>query len=186
MRRHDEVSVFWRSEEGRQGWYYRVQIDGQPMKRSTGVTKHTEAGRKEAMRAAEKLASALRSKDEHKIAAVVKRPGFAKCGEVAAIYREHGPAASVTKSLSRFAAFVREVTGRQDWEEQSTHLVLTASVMRGWIATQKKAGRYPEEKSAWVRAAKPEKLSAWIRRQLNTATGRPERPDPEEWRQIRK
>jgi hypothetical protein len=45
---------------------------------------------------------------------------------------------------------------------------------------------YPEEKSAWVRAAKPEKLSAWIRRQLNQATGRPERPDPEEWRQIRK
>jgi hypothetical protein len=45
---------------------------------------------------------------------------------------------------------------------------------------------YPEEKSAWVRAAKPEKLSAWIRHQLNTATGRPERPDPEEWRQIRK
>ena len=141
MRRHDQVSVFWRSEEGRQGWYYRVQIDGQPMKRSTGVTTHSEAGRKQAMRAAEKLAAALRSKDEHKIAAVVKRPGFAKCGEVAAIYREYGPAASVTKSLSRFAAFVREVSGRQNWEEQSTHLVLTASAMRGWIEAQKKAGR---------------------------------------------
>jgi len=45
---------------------------------------------------------------------------------------------------------------------------------------------YPEEKNAWVRAAKPAKLAAWIRHQLNTATGRPERPDPEEWRQIRK
>ena len=45
---------------------------------------------------------------------------------------------------------------------------------------------YPEEKNAWVRAAKPAKLAAWIRQQLNTATGRPERPDPEEWRQIRK
>jgi hypothetical protein len=45
---------------------------------------------------------------------------------------------------------------------------------------------YPEEKNEWVRAAKPEKLSAWIRQQLNQATGRPERPDPEEWRQIRK
>jgi hypothetical protein len=45
---------------------------------------------------------------------------------------------------------------------------------------------YPEEKSAWVRAAKPGKLSAWIRAQLNKATGRPETPDSEEWRQIRK
>ena len=45
---------------------------------------------------------------------------------------------------------------------------------------------YPEEKSAWIRAAHPQRLSAWIRHQLNTATGRPERPDPEEWRQIRK
>lgn len=45
---------------------------------------------------------------------------------------------------------------------------------------------YPEEKSAWIRAAHPTKLSAWIRQQLNQATGRPERPDPEEWRQIRK
>ena len=45
---------------------------------------------------------------------------------------------------------------------------------------------YPEEKSAWIRAAHPQRLSAWIRHQLNQATGRPERPDPEEWRQIRK
>jgi len=45
---------------------------------------------------------------------------------------------------------------------------------------------WPEEKSAWIRAAHPQRLSAWIRHQLNTATGRPERPDPEEWRQIRK
>jgi hypothetical protein len=29
----------------------------------------------------------------------------------------------------------------------------------------------PEEKSAWVRAAKPGKLSAWIRHQLNQASG---------------
>ena len=77
------------------------------------------------------IALALATADEHKIAAVVKRPGFAKCGEVAEIYKEHGPAASVTKSLSRFAAFVKEVTERQDWQEQSTHLVLTASAMRG-------------------------------------------------------
>lgn len=45
---------------------------------------------------------------------------------------------------------------------------------------------WPEEKSAWIRAAHPQRLSAWIRHQLNTATGRPERPDPEEWRQIQK
>ena len=37
-----------------------------------------------------------------------------------------------------------------------------------------------------IRAAHPQRLSAWIRQQLNQATGRPERPDPEEWRQIRK
>jgi hypothetical protein len=44
---------------------------------------------------------------------------------------------------------------------------------------------YPEEKNAWVRAAKPEKLSAWIRQQLNAASGRPERPTDEERRQIK-
>lgn len=139
MRRHNEVSVYWREEAGRHpAWYYRVQIDGQPKKFSTGVTTYSEAGRKQAMRAAEKLAAALRSKDEHQLAAVVKRPGYAKCGEVAAIYKEHGPEKSATKSLSRFAAFVREVTGRQDWEEQSTHQVLTAAALRGWIKVQKK------------------------------------------------
>lgn len=44
---------------------------------------------------------------------------------------------------------------------------------------------YPEEKNAWVRAAKPQRLSAWIRQQLNQATGRPERPTEEERRQIK-
>ena len=44
---------------------------------------------------------------------------------------------------------------------------------------------YPEEKNAWVRAAKPEKLSAWIRQQLNQATGRPTQPTEEERRRIK-
>ena len=43
----------------------------------------------------------------------------------------------------------------------------------------------PEEKNAWVRAAKPEKLSAWIRQQLNQATGRPTQPTEEERRRIK-
>jgi hypothetical protein len=43
---------------------------------------------------------------------------------------------------------------------------------------------YPEEKSAWVRAAKPGKLSAWIRHQLNQASGRPDKPTDEERRRI--
>jgi hypothetical protein len=43
---------------------------------------------------------------------------------------------------------------------------------------------WPEEKSAWVRAAKPGKLSAWIRHQLNQATGRPDKPTDEERRRI--
>jgi hypothetical protein len=44
---------------------------------------------------------------------------------------------------------------------------------------------YPEEKNAWVRAAKPEKLSAWIRQQLNQATGRPTQPTEEERRRVK-
>lgn len=43
---------------------------------------------------------------------------------------------------------------------------------------------WPEEKSAWIKAAHPQKLSAWIRRQLNQATGRPETPTEEERRQF--
>lgn len=43
---------------------------------------------------------------------------------------------------------------------------------------------WPEEKSAWVRAAKPGKLSSWIRHQLNQATGRPDKPTDEERRRI--
>ena len=141
MRRHNEVSVFWRSEEGRQGWYYRVQIDGKAKKLSTGVTKHTEAGRKEAMRAAEKLAAALRSKDEHQIAAVVKRPGYAKCGEVADLFKLHGPEKSKAKALSRFAAYVRAASRQEDWREVSTHVVLTPEAMRAWVEAKIKAGK---------------------------------------------
>jgi hypothetical protein len=44
---------------------------------------------------------------------------------------------------------------------------------------------WPEEKSAWIRAAHPDRLSAWIRQQLNAATGRPDRPTDEERRQIK-
>ena len=44
---------------------------------------------------------------------------------------------------------------------------------------------WPEEKAAWIRAAKPEKLSAWIRQQLNKATGRPTQPTEEERRRIK-
>ena len=41
---------------------------------------------------------------------------------------------------------------------------------------------WPEEKSAWIRAAHPQRLSAWIRQQLNQATGRPDEPTEEERR----
>jgi len=139
MRKHGEITVEWRAAKN--AWYFRVQENGKRVAKSTGVRIQSASGRAAAVAKAKAIAGALATADEHKIAAVVKRPGFAKCGEVAEIYKEHGPAASVTKSLSRFAAFVREVTSRQDWEEQSTHLVLTASALRGWIAEQKKAGR---------------------------------------------
>lgn len=142
MRRHNEVSVYWREEAGRHpAWYYRVQIDGQPKKFSTGVTTYSEAGRKQAMRAAEKLAAALRSKDEHQLAAVVKRPGYAKCGEVADLFDLHGPEKSKAKAVSRFGAYVRAVSGKADWREVSTHLVLTPEAMRSWIDAKIKAGK---------------------------------------------
>ncbi len=44
---------------------------------------------------------------------------------------------------------------------------------------------WPEEKSAWIRAAHPDRLSRWIRQQLNKATNRPERPTDEERRRIK-
>ena len=136
MRKHGEITVEWRAAKN--AWYFRVQENGKRVAKSTGVRIQSASGRAAAVAKAKAIAGALATADEHKIAAVVKRPGFAKCGEVAEIYKEHGPAASVTKSLSRFADFVREVTGRQDWEEQSTHQVLTAAALRGWIEVQKK------------------------------------------------
>ncbi|MEI8294420.1 MAG: hypothetical protein WCG66_10635, partial [bacterium] len=139
MRKHGEISVEWNTAKNT--WYFRVQLDGKRVNKSTGVHLNTAAGKSAALVKAKAIAGALATADEHKIAAVVKRPGFAKCGEVAEIYKEHGPAASVTKSLSRFATFVREVTRSEDWAEQSTHLALTASALRGWVAEQKKAGR---------------------------------------------
>lgn len=139
MRKHGEITVEWRAAKN--AWYFRVQENGKRVAKSTGVRIQSASGRAAAVAKAKAIAGALATADEHKIAAVVKRPGFAKCGEVAEIYKEHGPAASVTKSLSRFATFVREVTERQDWQEQSTHQVLTASALRVWIAEQKKAGR---------------------------------------------
>jgi integrase len=139
MRKHGEITVEWRAAKN--AWYFRVQENGKRVAKSTGVRIPSASGRAAALLKAKAIAAALATADDLKIAAVVKRPGFAKCGEVADIYRQNGPAASVTKSLSRFVAYVRDVTGRNDWEEQSAHLVLTSSAMRGWIATQKKAGR---------------------------------------------
>ena len=122
-------------------FYYRVQEDGKRKSYSTGIHFNNKAGESAALAKAKAIHAAKLSGNKHKLADVVKRPGFAKCGEVADIYRVHGPEASRTKSLSRFAAYVKEVTNREDWEEQSTHLVLTPALLRGWIDAQKKADR---------------------------------------------
>jgi integrase len=151
MRKHGEISVEWRAAKNT--WYFRVQVDGERVSKSTGVHLHSAAGKAAALVKAKAISLALATADEHKIAAVVKRPGFAKCGEVAEIYKVHGPKKSVTKSLSRFAAFVREVTGRQDWEEQSTHLVLTASALREWIEVQKKTKTKKKKKKNGIEGA---------------------------------
>ena len=139
MRKHGEISVTWVAAKNT--FYYRVQEDGKRKSYSTGIHFNNKAGESAALAKAKAIHAAKLSGNKHKLADVVKRPGFAKCGEVADIYRVHGPEASRTKGLSRFAVYVREVTKRQDWEEQSTHLVLTAAALRAWIDTQKAADR---------------------------------------------
>jgi integrase len=136
MRKHGEISVTWVAAKNT--FYYRVQEDGKRKSYSTGIHFNNKAGESAALAKAKAIHAAKLSGNKHKLADVVKRPGFAKCGEVADIYRVHGPEASRTKSLSRFAAYVKEVTKREDWEEQSTHLVLTAAALRAWIELQKK------------------------------------------------
>jgi integrase len=136
MRKHGEISVTWVAAKNT--FYYRVQEDGKRKSYSTGIHFNNKAGESAALAKAKAIHAAKLSGNKHKLADVVKRPGFAKCGEVADIYRVHGPEASRTKSLSRFAAYVKEVTKREDWEEQSTHLVLTAKALRDWIELQEK------------------------------------------------
>jgi integrase len=139
MRKHGEISVDW--IKAKNTWYYRVQLNGKRPAYSTGVHQHTAAGKMAAIAKAKQLHAALVSEDQHKLAAVVKRPGFAKCGEVVDLFKLHGPEASKTKAASRFAAFVREASGQEDWREVSTHAVLTAEAMRAWIKAKEQAGK---------------------------------------------
>jgi integrase len=139
MRKHGEITVEWRAAKN--AWYFRVQENGKRVAKSTGVRIQSASGRAAALLKAKAIAGALATEDEHKIAAVVKRPGFAKCGEVADLFDLHGPAKSKAKAVSRFGAYVREVSGKADWREVSTHLVLTPEAMRSWIDAKIKAGK---------------------------------------------
>ena len=139
MRKHGEITVEWRAAKN--AWYFRVQENGKRVAKSTGVRIQSASGRAAALLKAKAIAGALATEDEHKIAAVVKRPGFAKCGEVADLFELHGPEKSKAKAVSRFGAYVRAVSGKADWREVSTHLVLTPEAMRSWIDAKIKAGK---------------------------------------------
>lgn len=123
------------------GWYYRVQIDGKRSEKSTGICLNTKSGRIAAEAKAKQISEQLRTGNEEELAKLVRRPGYATAGEVADIYEQHGPEASRRAGATRFAAYVRDVSGRDDWREQSCADVLKADALREWIRQQRAAGR---------------------------------------------
>ena len=138
MRKHNEVSVYWK--ESRNGWYYRVQIDGKRVEKATGVSINNKAGRAAAEAKAKKISEGLRSGNEEELAKVVRRPGYATAGEIVDRFKLHGPGGSAVKAASGFAKYVAEASGKADWRGVSSHSVLTAPVLRNWITVRLAAG----------------------------------------------
>ena len=139
QRKHGEVTVTWNERRG--AWYYRAMIDGRRYEKSTGVTSKAAAGKAQALKKAKEIAEALREGSLARIGAVVKRAGFAKCGEVVDIFLKHGPERSREAAGKAFGRFVRDMSGRSDWREASTAEVLTGPMLRLWAERQRQAGR---------------------------------------------
>jgi integrase len=139
MRKHNEVSVYWKPS--RNGWYYRVQMDGRRVEKATGVSINSKAGKMAAEAKAKRIAEGLRTGSQEELAKVVRRPGYATAGEIVDRFKQHAPAGSATKAASGFAKYVAEASGRADWRAVSSHSVLTAPVLRLWITERLRAGR---------------------------------------------
>lgn len=138
-RKHGEITVTWNERRG--AWYYRAMIEGRRFEKSTGVISKGAAGKAQALKKAKEIAEALREGSMARIAAVVKRPGYAKCGAVVDIFLEHGPERSRGPAAAAFARFVRDISGRSDWREVSSADVLTGTALRKWATKQRQAGR---------------------------------------------
>lgn len=139
QRKHGEVTVSWNDRRG--AWYFRVCIQGRRFEKSTGVASHSAAGKAEALKVAKRIYEALKQGSKHAIAAVVQRPGYAKCGEVVDIFLRHGPERSRGPAAKAFVRFVRDISGRSDWREVGTAEVLTGTALRKWASKQLEAGR---------------------------------------------
>ena len=103
MRKHNEVSVYWK--ESRNGWYYRVQIDGKRVEKATGVGINNKVGRAAAEAKAKRIAEGLRSGNEEALAKAVRRPGYATAGEIVDRFKLHGPGGSAVKAASAVRSF---------------------------------------------------------------------------------
>lgn len=139
MRKHNEISVYWNAR--RNGWYYRVQIAGKRVEKATGVGINNKAGRAAAEAKAKRILEGLRTGKQEEIAKVVRRPGYATAGEIVDRFKLHGPGGSTVKAASGFAKYVAEVSEKSDWRGVSSHLVLTAPLLRKWITDRLAAGR---------------------------------------------
>lgn len=139
QRKHGEVTVSWNDRRG--AWYFRVCIQGRRFEKSTGVASHSAAGKAEALKVAKRIYEALKQGSKHAIAAVVQRPGYAKCGEVVDIFLRHGPERSRGPAAKAFVRFVRDISGRSDWREVGSAEVLTGTALRKWASKQLEAGR---------------------------------------------
>lgn len=139
IRKHGQVTVTW--NERRRAWYYRAMIDGQRYEKSTGIVTQSTAGKVQALKKAKEIDEALRHGTKGQLAEVVKRPGFAKCGEVVDIFLKHGPERSRDAAAAAFKRYVQDVSGRSDWRSVSAADVLEGSALRTWASRQREKGR---------------------------------------------
>jgi len=138
-RKHGEVTVSWNARRG--AWYYRVQIAGRRVERSTGVVQHNGAGRSVALKKAKEIAEALRKGDQVALDEVSQRPGYGTVKELLDAWELAGPIKSAEAVATRFKRYVRESFKTEAWEKVGLAEALDADRFRIWVQAQAEAKR---------------------------------------------
>jgi hypothetical protein len=122
QRKHSEVTVY--KPKGQAVYYYRVMVHGRRFNRSTG---HVDKAR--AVAQAKILALELRAGGDAR--GLMKRPGYATCGQMADVWLRESGAATAGDNVAVLRRWIASWTGG-DWRAVSTQ-DLTVARLETWL-----------------------------------------------------